>query len=49
MRRATGDIEHTDALYLIDARGFERAGIVYPFLPTWIGNDLKTLAGEGAT
>jgi protein SCO1/2 len=49
VRRGTGDIEHTDALYLIDARGFERAGMVYPFLPTWIGNDLKTLAGEVAT
>ena len=48
VRRATGDIEHTDALYLIDAHGFERAGIVYPFLPTWISNDLKTLADEGA-
>jgi protein SCO1/2 len=49
VRRGTGDIEHTDALYLIDARGFERAGIVYPFLPTWISDDLKTLAGEDAT
>jgi protein SCO1/2 len=49
VRRATADIEHTDALYLIDARGFERAGIVYPFLPTWISDDLKTLADEGAT
>jgi protein SCO1 len=48
VRRATGDIEHTDALYLIDSRGFERAGIVYPFLPTWISDDLKTLADEGA-
>jgi protein SCO1/2 len=49
VRRATGDIEHTDALYLIDARGFERAGMVYPFLPTWISDDLKTLADEGET
>lgn len=48
VRRTTGDIEHTDAIYLIDARGFERAGMVYPFLPTWVGDDLKTLAGEGA-
>lgn len=49
VRRGTADIEHTDALYLIDARGFERAGMVYPFLPTWISDDLKTLAAEGAT
>ncbi len=46
VRRTTGDIEHTDALYLIDSQGFERAGMVYPFLPTWISADLKTLAGE---
>jgi protein SCO1 len=46
VRRATGDIEHTDALYLIDARGFERAGMVYPFLPTWMRDDLRTLAEE---
>jgi cytochrome oxidase Cu insertion factor (SCO1/SenC/PrrC family) len=46
VRRTTGDIEHTDALYLVDSNGFERAGMVYPFLPTWIGTDLKTLASE---
>jgi protein SCO1/2 len=47
VRRSSTDIEHTDALYLIDARGFERAGMVYPFLPTWISDDLHTLADEG--
>jgi protein SCO1 len=46
VRRATGDIEHTDALYLIDSHGFERAGMVYPFLPTWMRDDLRTLAEE---
>jgi protein SCO1/2 len=46
VRRAARDIEHTDALYLIDAGGFERAGMVYPFLPTWVSTDLKTLASE---
>lgn len=49
VRRGSADIEHTDALYLIDARGFERAGLVYPFLPTWISDDLRTLADESAT
>ena len=44
VRRTAGDIEHSDALYLIDPRGFERAGMVYPFLPNWVSNDLKTLA-----
>jgi protein SCO1/2 len=46
VRRSPTDIEHIDALYLIDARGFERAGMVYPFLPTWISDDLRTLADE---
>jgi protein SCO1/2 len=46
VRRATGDIEHTDAVYLVDSKGFERAGMVYPFLPTWVATDLKTLARE---
>lgn len=48
VRRTTGDIEHTDALYLIDAKGYERAGMVYPFLPNWVSTDLKTLAGESS-
>jgi protein SCO1 len=47
VRRTPSDIEHTDALYLIDAHGFERGGMVYPFLPTWISDDLGTLAQEG--
>ncbi len=46
VRRTTGDIEHTDAIYLIDSSGDERAGMVYPFLPTWVSNDLEVLAGE---
>jgi cytochrome oxidase Cu insertion factor (SCO1/SenC/PrrC family) len=49
VRRTAGDIEHSDALYLIDPRGFERAGMVYPFLPSWVSGDLKTLAAEGST
>ncbi|HKI66141.1 MAG TPA: SCO family protein [Solirubrobacterales bacterium] len=46
VRQTKGDIEHTDAIYLIDASGYERAGMVYPFLPTWVANDLEVLAGE---
>ena len=46
VRRGHTDVEHTDALYLIDAQGFERAGMVYPFLPTWVSGDLATLAAE---
>jgi protein SCO1 len=48
VRRTSGDVEHTDALYLIDAKGYERAGMVYPFLPTWVSTDLKTLAAESS-
>ena len=48
VRKASGDIEHTDALYLIDAKGFERAGMVWPFLPNWVSTDLKTLAAESS-
>jgi protein SCO1 len=48
VRRTAGDIQHSDALYLIDPRGFERAGMVYPFLPSWVSDDLKTLAAEGS-
>ncbi len=28
-----GDISHTEALYLIDRRGYERSGYLYPFPP----------------
>jgi protein SCO1 len=48
VRRTHGDIVHTDAIYLIDSHGYERAGWVYPFLPTWVGDDLRALAREGA-
>lgn len=48
VRRTSGDIEHSDALYLVDSNGSERAGMVYPFLPTWITTDLKTLAAEAS-
>lgn len=36
-----------NAIYVLDARGFERAGFVYPFLPTWVSDDLQALAKEG--
>jgi protein SCO1 len=48
VKKTSGDIEHTDALYLIDSSGNERAGMVYPFLPTWVSSDLKTLASESS-
>ncbi len=39
-----GDISHTEALYLIDRRGDERSGYLYPFLPGFVTHDLRKLA-----
>jgi cytochrome oxidase Cu insertion factor (SCO1/SenC/PrrC family) len=44
----TNDITHGMALYLIDRRGFERAGYLFPFLPNFVALDLRTLAEERA-
>jgi cytochrome oxidase Cu insertion factor (SCO1/SenC/PrrC family) len=41
-----GDIEHTEALYLIDRRGDERSGYLYPFAPRFVTLDMRTLAKE---
>ena len=40
---ANGDISHTEALYLIDHRGYERSAYVYPFYPQFVTTDLRTL------
>jgi hypothetical protein len=42
----TNDITHGLALYLIDRRGFERTGYLFPFLPNFLALDLETLARE---
>ena len=42
---ANGDISHTEALYLIDHRGYERSAYVYPFYPQFVTTDLRTLTG----
>ncbi len=39
-----GDISHTEALYLLDRRGDERSGYLYPYLPGFVADDLRTLA-----
>lgn len=41
-----GDISHTEALYLIDRRGDERSGYLYPFLTRSVTLDLRTLANQ---
>jgi cytochrome oxidase Cu insertion factor (SCO1/SenC/PrrC family) len=42
----SNDITHGMSLYLIDRRGFERAGYLFPFLPNFVALDLRDLARE---
>lgn len=39
-----GDIEHTSVVYVIDRRGDERAGMLFPFSPAALSHDLRVLA-----
>jgi|GEM_PF-691489 len=39
-----GDIVHTEAVYLVDRRGYMRSGYMYPFLSRYVTSDLHTLA-----
>lgn len=39
----SNDIVHSTAVYVIDRRGFERAGVIAPFLPQFVADDLRTL------
>jgi protein SCO1/2 len=41
-----GDIEHTSVVYVIDRRGDERAGMLFPFSPPSLSHDLRLLAAE---
>ena len=43
-----GDIAHTEAVYLVDRRGYMRSGYQYPFASRFVTSDLQTLAkGRG--
>jgi cytochrome oxidase Cu insertion factor (SCO1/SenC/PrrC family) len=42
-----GDIPHTEALYVIDARGYERSGYLWPFASRFVSHDLTVLAPKG--
>ena len=42
-----GDIPHTEALILIDRRGYERSGYLYPFGERFVTHDLGALGREG--
>lgn len=44
--RGTGQPDSSPLVYLIDRRGFERVGYVYPFFPTVMARDLVTLARQ---
>lgn len=39
-----GDIAHTEAVILVDKRGFERAAYLWPFMPRFVRHDLGQLA-----
>jgi cytochrome oxidase Cu insertion factor (SCO1/SenC/PrrC family) len=41
-----GDIAHGMSLYLLDRKGFERSGYLFPYLPNFVALDLRTLARE---
>ena len=43
-----GDIEHTSVVYVIDRRGDERVGMLFPFSPPALSHDLRVLAAERA-
>ncbi len=38
-----GDIQHTEALLVIDRGGYERSGYLYPFEPRFVTHDLSVL------
>jgi cytochrome oxidase Cu insertion factor (SCO1/SenC/PrrC family) len=40
-----GDIQHTEALMLVDRRGYERSGYLWPFATRFVTHDLRVLAG----
>jgi cytochrome oxidase Cu insertion factor (SCO1/SenC/PrrC family) len=39
-----GDINHTEALYLLDRKGYERAGYLWPFASRFATYDMRALA-----
>ncbi|HEX3618373.1 MAG TPA: SCO family protein [Solirubrobacteraceae bacterium] len=39
-----GDINHTEALYLVDRKGYERAGYLWPFASRFATYDMRALA-----
>jgi len=46
--RTPSDVNHSTAIYLLDRRGYERAGFDYPFAASQVARDLRRLAGPPA-
>jgi protein SCO1 len=46
--RTAGDVGHSTAIYLIDRRGYERAGFNYPFPTGEVVRDMRGLARTAA-
>lgn len=46
VEQQTRDILHSTAVYLIDRRGYERAGFLMPFVPGLVADDLRVLGRE---
>ncbi len=44
VRFANGDVNHSTAIYLIDGRGYERAGFNFPFRQSQVVRDLRRLS-----
>lgn len=47
--RTPSDVNHSTAIYLLDGRGYERAGFNFPFAASQVARDLRRLAGPPAT
>jgi cytochrome oxidase Cu insertion factor (SCO1/SenC/PrrC family) len=44
----SGDVVHSTAVYLVDKRGYERAGFLMPFVPGLVADDLRVLGAEAS-
>jgi protein SCO1/2 len=46
--RTASDVNHNTAIYLLDGRGYERAGFDYPFAASQVARDLRRLVPSPA-
>ena len=46
MEPTTNDITHGTAVYLVDRRGYERAGYLAPLLPNLLTLDIRRVSAE---